>query len=63
MRNPSRAGPEEVVLQLFGRREPDGMDQNMKLAVALFELREYLIDFSIVRDVALEGFRARQIGD
>src|SRR5579862_4424147 len=54
---------DEVVLQLLSRSESDRVHQHIELCVALLELREDMVDFFVIRDIALEGLRAWQVGD
>ncbi len=63
MRKPSRDGAREVVLQRVGGSEADAVDQDMELAVALFELGEDAVDIGVGGDVALEGWAPRKVGD
>src|SRR5581483_6656481 len=47
----------------FSRSIGHRVHQRVQLTVALAELGEELVNFRIVRDVALEGLRVGKIGD
>ena len=63
MRKPSRLVIEEVALELGGGGEGDGVDEDVELAVLLFERGEEGVDLGVVGDVALEAGGAGKFGD
>jgi len=56
-------GREELAPQLGCRGERHGVDQDIQLAVLLFERRKQAIDLRIDRNIALKTAGARQLGD
>ena len=57
------AGVNELAAQLSGRREGHGVDEDIELAVFLFERGEEGFNLLVVGDIALETARAGQLGD
>ena len=53
-------GVDEFVFQFVGGGEGDAVHQRVQLAITLFQLGEESVDFSVVGDVAHEGFGAGQ---
>ena len=52
-------GVDEVVLQIFARREGDGVDERVEPAELLADFAEHAVDLGVVGDVARQDERVR----